>query len=340
MKATAAARQPATGAFRPGPLQRLRSRLRAWLQGRLPVSDTLLLTQGNVYILPTRPGLMFALTLLVLLLASINYRLNLGYLLTFLLAGAGIAGMYLTHGTLRGLTLHLKQPAPVFCGDAAMLEVTLTSAARRPRYGIGLRVLREDRRSAASGWSWTDVPPESQALAHVAFQPQRRGRHRVPSLTAETRFPLGIFRVWAIWRPAAELLVYPAPEMQAPPLPGAQPMPGGPVNARHSQGGETEGVRAYRRGDPLKLVVWKKVAKSDEMVSRDTSAAARQELWIDYQLTGGADLERRLSRLTAWVLSADRLGMAYGLRLPGHDIAPDHGEAHRRRCLEQLALYA
>ena len=57
----------------------VRARVRGWLTSRLPRTDTQLLTQGNVYILPTRAGWMFALTLVVLLLASVNYQLNLGY---------------------------------------------------------------------------------------------------------------------------------------------------------------------------------------------------------------------------------------------------------------------
>ncbi|MCM5678327.1 DUF58 domain-containing protein [Schlegelella sp. S2-27] len=318
----------------------MRRRFRAWWQQRLPLSDTLTLTQRNVYILPTRPGFMFALTLVVLLVASINYQLSLGYLLTFLLAGAGVAGMHVTHGTLRGLTLRLRPPAPVFAGEAALLEVTLTSEDRRERYGIGLRVYPDGPVDGAHGWAWTDVPALAQATTHVSFQPRQRGWHPVPTLTAETRFPLGIFRVWSVWRPASRLLVYPAPEAYPPPLPVAQPMPGGPVQARHSEGGETEGVRAYRRGDPLKMVVWKKVAKTDELISRDTSAAARQELWLDYLHTGPLPAEHRLSRLTAWVMAAEQLGLVYGLRLPGStELLPEHGEAHKRRCLEQLALY-
>ena len=55
-------------------------------------------------------------------MASINYQLNLGYLLTFLLAGSGVVGMHVTHGTLRGLTLHLLPPAPVFAGASAPLS--------------------------------------------------------------------------------------------------------------------------------------------------------------------------------------------------------------------------
>ena len=94
------------------PFWAFRSRFRHWLEVRLPFSDSLLLTQKNVYILPTRPGLMLALTLMVLLVASINYQLNLGYVLTFLLAGSGVVAMHVTHNTLRALTLRLRPPAP------------------------------------------------------------------------------------------------------------------------------------------------------------------------------------------------------------------------------------
>jgi uncharacterized protein (DUF58 family) len=102
-------------------------------------------------------------------------------------------------------------------------------------------------------------------------------------------------------------------------------------------------VRVYRRGDPLKLVVWKKAAQalstgSGELVSRDTQQAQQHELWLDFAQTGASDVELRISRLAAWVLMADRIGMDYGLRLPGQSIAPERGEAQRRRCLEALAL--
>jgi uncharacterized protein (DUF58 family) len=85
-------------------------------------------------------------------------------------------------------------------------------------------------------------------------------------------------------------------------------------------------------------VVWKKAAKSDELVSRDTQQAQRRELWLDFARAGSVDAEARIARLAAWVIQADKLGLDYGLRLPGHELRPDAGEAHRRRCLEALAL--
>jgi uncharacterized protein (DUF58 family) len=202
------------------------------------------------------------------------------------------------------------------------------------RHGIGLAVLdatHEDH------WAWTDVPAQGSCTVQVAFRPGRRGLHRVPPLTAETRFPLGTFRVWTVWRPAAQVLVYPKPELHPPPLPPGEPRSGGPATNRVQNSGEFEGVRAYRRGDPLKLVVWKKAAKSQQLVSRDTLQAQRYELWLDFVGAGHLDREAKLSRLTAWVLQADKLGQDYGLRLSALEIKPASGEAHKRRCLEALA---
>ena len=121
------------------------------------------------------------------------------------------------------------------------------------------------------------------------------------------------------------------------------PRPAARRQARRSEGGEVEGVRAYRRGDPLKLIAWKKAAQALEtgadLVSRDTSTSARQELWLDWSACGPIAAEERLSRLTAWTLAADRADADYGLLLPGLEIEPGDGDAQRTRCLEALALW-
>lgn len=317
----------------------LRSRIDGWFLSRRPPSDTLELTQRNVYIVPTPAGWMLAGTLLLLLIASINYQLNLGYLLTFLLAGCVAVGMYVCHATLRGLALRLMAPDARYAGAAAVFRVMLHNRRRSTRYGIGLAVRHSGQ------WSWSDVPAEGSATVEVAFKPERRGLHPVPTLTAETRFPLGTFRVWTVWRPASQVLVYPSPEPNPPPLPPGEPLAGQAAASmlRANVAGEYDGVRAYRRGDPLKLVVWKRAARaqatgSEELVSRDTQQAQRQELWLDAQAAGLPGWEARLSRLCAWVLMADRLGVDYGLRVGGKVVAPSQGEAHKRRCLEVLAL--
>ncbi|MCC9598220.1 MULTISPECIES: DUF58 domain-containing protein [Rubrivivax] len=302
-----------------------------WLERRMPASDTWTLTQRNLYIVPTRAGLAFAATLLAMLLASINYQLNLGYVLTFLLAGAGLVSMHQTHGTLRGLTLHLKAPRPGFAADAATVEIVLTNPGRRPRHGIALGWRRQ------GGVAWCDVDAGAQETVQLAFVPPRRGWHALPLVVVETVFPLGLFRAWSVWRPAARVLAWPRPETPAPAVPAAAAQPGeAAAPAAQPAGQEFDGVRHYRRGDGLRQIVWKKVAQTGELVSRDGRGEGRREVWLDWADTGG-DTERRLSRLAAWVQACEQAGRPWGLRLPGRELAPGGGDTQRRAALDLLA---
>jgi uncharacterized protein (DUF58 family) len=51
------------------------------------------------------------------------------------------------------------------------------------------------------------------------------------------------------------------------------------------------------------------------------------------------DVEARLSRLSAWVLAAERTTRPFALSLPGTLLPVSSGAEHRRRALSALALY-
>ncbi len=90
----------------------------------------------------------------------------------------------------------------------------------------------------------------------------------------------------------------------------------------------------------MRQVVWKKVARSGELVSRETAGKASRMLWLDWADAHAASAEERLSRLAAWVLLADREGLDCGLRLPGRELPPQQGDAHRRAALDLLAQWS
>lgn len=336
--ATVATASPHQAAPRRRERRNWRRRFFTWLEHRLPLTDTWTLGQRNIYIVPTKAGWAFAGMLVLMLLGSINYQLNLGYLLTFLLAGCALVSMHLTHGTLKGLTLRMRPAPAVFVGEPATLEIVITSPGSA-RHGIALAF--HDQYRFGRRQAFTDVPAHGQASAKLTMVPGRRGRHKLPTVTAQTLFPLGLFRAWTVWRPAATVLAYPAPETPPAPLPVSRSAAGDMTQQRRGEGGEFDGVRAWRRGDSMRQVVWKKVARTGEMVSRDASTTMSQELWLDWHASrvAGAGTEAQLSRLTAWVLAADRLGQPYGLRLPDRDVPPGHGDLHRRQVLEMLALW-
>ncbi|HEY8973414.1 MAG TPA: DUF58 domain-containing protein [Burkholderiaceae bacterium] len=327
------AQTTAPPAVRPSFLD-VRGRWRAWWDGRREPRESQTLTQRNIYIVPSRAGLMFGVVLMLLLVVSINYQLSLGFALTFLLAGSAAASMQMTHGSLRGLTLHLKPLVPAFDGDAAVLEVVVTNPGGA-RLGVGFGL---DLGVRPIPLAYAEIPAQGQVSVHLSWLAPRRGLHQLPVVRVESRYPFGLFRAWTIWRPAGQQWIYPRPESPTPPWPQVEASQGDDrPAARTGSGTEFEGVRAYRRGDTLRQVVWKKAARTGELISRETAGAVQRELMLHWQQAQGLDTEARLSRLAAWVVAADAAGHRWGLALPGAELAPDNGAPHRHAALRALA---
>ena len=90
-------------------------RLANWIWGfKPPERGTIILVHRRVYILPARLGILFAATLVILLVGSINYALALGFALTFMLGGLGLAGMVHTARNLARIGVSTGRAAPVF----------------------------------------------------------------------------------------------------------------------------------------------------------------------------------------------------------------------------------
>jgi len=319
-----------------------RARLAAWWSDAAapPEHGTVVLGHRRVYIVPSRLGLFFGAALLILLVGSINYALSLGFALTFLLAGMGIAGMVQTTRNLAQLSVRAARAEPVFAGDSARFRLVLDNPSEYDRPEILALHL------ASGAQCRIDVAARAAEDAELAVPAQRRGWLPLGRVMLETRFPLGLFRAWSYVRPDGRCMVYPRPEPGALPPPAPSSHAGG---ARaHAQGSDDfSGLRAYQTSDSPRHVAWKSVARSDTQHARSDDMLTKQfagetgaELWLDWQLLPATlSIETRLSRMAGWVLAAERNGALYGLRLPAAEFPPSHGEAHRAACLQALALF-
>jgi uncharacterized protein (DUF58 family) len=314
--------------------QRAVPRLRDWFTGAAaPERGPVVLGHRRVYIVPSRLGWIFAATLGILLVGSINYSLQLGFALTFLLAGMGLAAMVHTTRNLARLSVGAGRAEPVFAGEAAQFRLFLDNLARFDRPAILVRHL------ASGAQCVLDLAPGAVAEAVLAVPAARRGWLSLGRVMLETRFPLGLFRAWSYVQPDARCLVYPRPDGSPLPAPAAAADAG--VAQAQAQGNDDfSGLRAYQLQDSPRHVAWKAVARSDEMLTKQFSGASGVQLWLDWaRMPQGLDAEQRLSRLAGWVLAAEKSGARYGLRLPGREFAPERGEAHRGACLQALALH-
>lgn len=308
------------------PLRRWRQWFSGLLSPRRADVPPLTLTQRRVYVLPTAAGLMYAFTLALMLIGSINYNLSLGYALTFLLAGLGIVAIVQSFRNLAGLQLRPARPTPGFAGAQVHFGVRLDSQRRR----TGLKL------SLAGGESVL-CHVQAQELVHLALPVQHRGWQAMPRLTVASTWPLGLIKAWSHARFDERSLVYPAPVAAAPPWPGA----GG--EGRHLDMSEPDdffGLRPHRSGDLRQHVAWKASARLDEhLLSKQFAAEQGELLWFRLDLAPGATLEEKLSVLTRWVLDAHAAQQRYALRLDGTALPPATGSEHLHACLQALALY-
>jgi uncharacterized protein (DUF58 family) len=325
----------------PTPRRRLHT-LHDWATRNQTSSTTHTLVQRKLYVLPTKAGVMLGITLLVLLIASINFQLNLGYALTFLIAGSALSSLWWGYRNVYGLQLRLGALKPTFQGQRMTVPVLLDNASgQRHRHGVSLAMHRSHGKLA---WVHTDISATHTTTVELGSVPHQRGWHPLPRIVVESRFPLGVFRIWSYWQPDARVLVYPAPEIPAPPIHFADAQEADKAPAHNTGMAEHDGVRSYQRGDALRNIVWKKTATalatgSGDLVVRNGQQPQAPSLWLDARATGLVDPEVQIARLTAWVLQTHEKHWHWGLRLPsGLRIAPAAGTQHLQACLAALAV--
>ena len=310
-----------------------RTALDRWLF-RVPSREAspIVLVQRRIFVLPTRAGLAFGALLLMMLTGAINYNLSLGYLLCFLLGSLGMVSMLHTFHNLLGLSIAPGRSTPVFAGQTARFGVVFANDREDARYGIHAGLSGGQRGTV-------DIPARGQAQLGLAVPAPRRGWLRPGRLTLHTLYPLGLIRAWSYVAPDLACLVYPAPEGNPPPLPGT---PGGQGCASAAATGRDDfaGLREYRPSDSPRHIAWKALAAGGPLLTKQFDGDGATVLNLDWQdLPSAMGTEARLSRLTAWLLDAQRLGLPCGLRLPGFQRVPASGDAHFQDCLEALALH-
>lgn len=302
---------------------------------RAPIVGDHTLDRRVIYILPSRAGLLFGGAMATMLLAAINYSLALGYMLTFLLVAIGLVSMLHTYRNLAGIVLRPGRADPVHAGEVAEFSLTLLNRSRAMRFAIQIDV------PGAAQPTIHDVPQTAESMARLALPAPARGWLSVPRMRVSTTFPLGLWRAWSYWQPAARVLVWPSAETPAPPLPASM-HDDGEFSIRGPGEDDFDAIRPYREGDSLRRLAWKAMARmaNDEALTKTFEGSGGGELLLDWnQLPASFTDEERLSRLTRWVLQADSNNQHYALSLPGTPIEPGKGVAHRARCLQALAVW-
>jgi uncharacterized protein (DUF58 family) len=306
------------------------NKLRAW-SARRHGRDTLpiKINRRRVYILPTRLGIMLALTLVAMLIAGLNYNSNLGLAFAFLMVSVALVTMHHCNRNLLGLQVDVTTEVDAFAGREASFEFVLRNDSNVDRRDIEIR--------CAAGSATRSVAARSSEPVPVAVPVAQRGVIRIAQFELRTRYPFGWFHAWTYVQGSLTAYAAPSPHgSRTPPVAG-----GAGLASRSENRGDEDfaGLRAYEPGVPLKHMAWKVLARGGEAAVRSYTSLAAQPEWLEWSTLKGLDTETRLSQLCLWVLESEAAQRLYGLRIPGKEIPPARGAAHRFACLRALAVY-
>ncbi len=289
------------------------------------------LNRKRIFILPTYYGVVFALTIFVMLLGALNYNNNLAFMLTFLLMGVGLVATFHTYRNISQLSFRAAKTMPTFAGHLARFWVVADNRGGPARYAISLHAGGQQPVTI-------DIEANNSTTALLLLPTYKRGRIPYCVATVETRFPLGLYRAWSYVKVEASCLVYPRPVAE-----NALPLPDHYEGGQHGvapQGTDDfVGFRNYHPGDSMRHINWKAVARGQSLLTKQFSLPETNELWLDWDALPGTERETRLSQLCRWILDAHDAHLVYGLILPGLRLPLGTGEGHKRRCLEALALF-
>jgi uncharacterized protein (DUF58 family) len=319
--------------FSNSPIKQVIGRFRQRIFRTRP-EDTLphAVTHQRVYIVPTKRGFAFSLALLLMLIATVNYNLSLGYALCFILSGLFAATLLHTYRNLAGIRVEQIKQFDTFAGVNATFLISLSNALKEPRHGIKIS-------TKEGSWLMTPIGSEDTTDAALTIPTQKRGLVQLGRITLQSDWPLGLWTCWSYVHAPIRSLVFPKPETDPPPIPSSTIENGG---SRSTPGmeGDVSGLRQYRPGDSIGSIAWKSAAKGMGMQVRtfDSNHSPTNAI-LSLEKTRHSQTEKQLSRLCAWVLEAESQKGQFALHLPGDTLASNCGEIHYRSALKALALY-
>jgi len=291
------------------------------------------INRRQLYILPTRNGIIYFFVLLLILLGAINYENSLGYMLTFLLGSMGFLGMIYTHQNINQLNVKIGRAEPVFAGQGILFPIFIS--CKKNTIHPNLKLLSESGQISSA-----HLINASETSIKLELATTQRGYISIGRIKLFSEYPLGLFHAWSWLKLDSRCLVYPAPDSHHYPLHFAKDSKQGSDNSDKHGVDDFAGIREYQAGDSPTYMAWKAIAKTGILQTKLFTNDTAEKTWINWIHTSETlDIEKRLSILCRMILDASDKNIIYGLKIPGATLPPASSLQHKQQCLKALALF-
>ena len=302
----------------------------SWVKQRAFAVNPQKFDAGNLYILPSAFGWAYALVVISLFFCAINYQVSSVFLLTFLLAVAGMLSAWEAHFNLKGLSVNSISIEDA-CQNEAIKVVLWVTLEQQSCYALEYYFPNQDAIKIEK------IPAEGAQV--ILWLPvNERGCFHLPRITFCSYFPLGLFRVWGYIYFDEEYYVYPRSVS-----PGFWPSTWLDNGNRPSQVPGNEEVYELKAvSDPWiqpSRIAWKIAARGQGWYIKTLMSPEGNCCLFRIEDLPITELEQSLQNLSFWLQTAEQRGYIYGLELKGERTPISQGFAHLTYCLRKLATY-
>lgn len=292
--------------------------------------NELTLNHSNIYILPSRLGLVFILFGLLIFVIGSNYQNNLILLVSYFLAAVMLVNFVLAYFNFYNLKISFHSTEPGFSHTHYKINLRLEN--KRPSFSL---IVNCHNGAAVE----VDEISKTQQLT-IQIKEAKRGRHTLPKISVSSRFPFSLVKVWSYAIFDSSVYVYPTP------LPFSihqanqnqeTPDDESDLNtAQLYQGDQYQGLKNYEKGDNINRIAWRQYAKAQTLISKSFTSPISSDYHFSLASVPG-DYETKLMHLSFLVQHAENDHLRYSLTLPKTKITLGQGAKHLQLCLEALA---
>lgn len=308
-------------------------RFERWLNKRMPANNKQQLTRNNIFILPSRFGLLYILLTLLIFILGTNYQNNIIILLSYLLGSLFLSAMFRCFYNLSGLTF--SQEVDVSGYNKQLLFIPVTLKSKSTRYALCLQFSKQEE-------LFIDEVISGVSDLRIPFFPSLRGQQNTGRLKVSSEYSLGLFTCWTHLDLNCCLTIYPQVKALS-----FKRIPNRNIDHEQNDAGifEIPGVedfselKTYKRGESLSQVAWKQVAKGQGWLTKHYVETKSDNVVLKLQDMPSVNIEWQLSYLCFLVGEQHKLGHVFSLELGSSQIEAGQGQQHFQQCLYALACY-
>ena len=144
----------------------------SWVNNRIPPQKEKTLSHKEIFVLPTRWGILFSAMIVITLLTGINYQNSMIMAVALFLLAVIILNIVLTYRNLSGLEIAFRRAEPCFAGEIATFEFVLSGRlqANRTARHMGIELGWDSEQ-----YTFLNIVEPNNVSAFVPYKTSKRG---------------------------------------------------------------------------------------------------------------------------------------------------------------------